>query len=108
MDVSVARLDDGRMLTVDGYGVSVQWDDSILRVHGNNRATRIALAGKDHADDVVVPTAAIAAVQFKPAKMLTNGAVTVHTGDGRKYVLHFLKKHQPGMEQLARALGADV
>lgn len=95
-------------MNVDGYGVSAHWDGYALRVHGNNRATRVALAGRDHADDVLVPAGAIAAVQYRPAKMLTNGALTVHTSDGRSYVLHFLKKHQPDMQILAKALGANV
>lgn len=96
------------MLTVDGYGVRAQWDGAVLQVHGTSKASRMALAGKDHEQDVVVPVGAVAAVQFKRAGLMTNGAVTVHTSDGRRYVLHFLKRHQDGMQALARALGADV
>lgn len=94
--------------TIAGYGISVAWDGSILRVHGNTKAARVALAGRDHATDVIVPVGAIAAVQYRPAGTFTNGRITVHTGDGAQYKLHFLRKHQEDMEALARALGADI
>ena len=92
---------------MDGYMIDVQCDEQTLRVHGKNRAARVALAGEGHGDgDVVIPRSSIASVKFKGASMLVNGNLIVTTSDGRRFQLHFRKKQGADFEALARTLGA--
>jgi hypothetical protein len=95
-------------MNVTGYMIDVQWDGETLRVHGKNKAARVALAGEDHATDVVVPREEIVEVKFRDASALVNGQLTVSAADGRKYRLHFRRKQRNGFRELGRALGADV
>lgn len=91
---------------MDGYMTDVQWDGATLRVHGKNKAARVALAGEDHGSDVVVTRDQIADVGYRKAGAMVNGRVDVRTVDGKRYQLHFRKKQAAGFEQLARDLGA--
>lgn len=84
----------------------VQWDGATLRVHGKNKAARIALAGEDHDQDVEVARDEIASVGFRNASMLVNGRVDVRTLDGKRYQLHFRRKNRDAFAQLAQDLGA--
>lgn len=96
------------MTTVPGYGITATYQDDTLTVEGNNKAARMALAGQDHdKGPVVIPRGAVQSVEWKPAGRITNGNLTVHTVDGRKVQLHFLRKHADGMAGLARALGGN-
>jgi hypothetical protein len=92
----------------DGYMITVSWDGATLRVHGKNKMARVGLSGADHAEDVLVTRGQMADVQFKAASMLMNGAVTIRTDQGRKYILHFRRKQQPAFAQLAQSLGVRV
>jgi hypothetical protein len=89
---------------VDGYMIDASWDGETLRVHAHNKAASVALQGKNRGEDVVVTRDHIAAVAFKPAGALVNGKVTVTTVQGAAYQLHFRRKQQPGMDELAVAL----
>lgn len=97
----------GRMpepLRVEGYMIEASWDGETLRVVGRNKAARMALSGENHGEDVVVTRGHIASVAFKPASALVNGKITVTTIGGQSYQLHFRKKQQAGMDELAVAL----
>lgn len=97
------------MDTVQGYMVEADWDGEVLRARGTNKAGRVALAGEDHDQgDVVIPRSEMAEVKFKPTKFggTVNGNLVVTTTGGRKYQLHFRKKHEQGFRELAEALGA--
>lgn len=84
----------------------VQWDGVTLRAHGKNKAARVALAGEDHEQDVIVTRDWIASVGYRKAGRMTNGRVDVRTVDGKRYQLHFRRKQREGFEALARDLGA--
>jgi hypothetical protein len=85
----------------------VSWDGSTLRVHGKNKAARVALAGQDHATDVVIPRDRITAVTIKDANMLVNGNLRV-TADGKTYQLHFRRKQAEDFRALAESLQAPA
>lgn len=96
-------------MDVQGYMVRVSYDGQTLTAEGTNKASQVALAGQDHAAGRVVLTRAeIERVEFKGASALTNGRLTVHSTEGRKYVLHFRRKQTDGFSELAQALGANV
>lgn len=99
-------MHDGPVLTADGYMIDAFWDGQTLRVHAHNKAASIALQGENRGEDVVVTADHLASVAFKPANALVNGKITVTTVGGTSYQLHFRKKHQAGMSELARALQA--
>jgi hypothetical protein len=93
---------------VKGYGCEAEWDGTVLRARGTNKAAHKALAGDlSHEGDVLVRRADIVRTSYKPPSRITNGRVNIRTGDGRRYQLHFLKKHN-GFDELARQLGADL
>lgn len=92
---------------IQGYGIDVDYDGQTLRVHGRNKAARIALAGIDHDEgDVVVPLEQVAAVDFKDASMLVNGNLKVTTTAGATYQLHFRRKQADEFRELAGRLHA--
>ena len=92
---------------MDGYMIEVECDPEILRVHGKNKAARMALRGPAHDDgDVVIPRSAIASASYKGANMMVNGNLTVTTNDGTKYQMHFRKKQMAEFATLAKDLGA--
>lgn len=110
---------------MDGYMISVEYDEQNVRIHPKNSAARFAMtgakstlkvtdAGKYRVDtklgdlDVTLPRADIASATFKGANMLTNGNLTLTAADGARYQLHFRRKQQAGFETLATALGAPV
>ena len=93
-------------MKVDGYMIEADWDGAVLRVHAKTKAAGIALAGRDHRDDVVVPRDAIADVAWRGANPMVNGRITVTTAQGPRYVLHFRRKQQAGMQELYDALRA--
>lgn len=95
-------------MNVDGYMVRVSLEGDVLTAEGTNKASRVALAGQDHAaGPVVLQRSDITAVEYRAAGVLTNGRVTVRAGD-RSYVLHFRRKQQAGFLELAQVLGATV
>ena len=94
---------------MDGYMIDVDGNAERLIVRGKNKPARIALAGKGQGDgDVTILRSALTGVDYKPTRMMgaVNGNLTISTTDGRKYQLHFLKKHQAGFERLAQDLSA--
>lgn len=92
-------------MTIQGYMIDVDYDGTVLRVHGKNKPARVALAGEAHGDgDVVVPRERIASVDLKDASMMVNGNLRITTVDGRKYQLHFRKKQAEGFRALADQL----
>lgn len=91
---------------MDGYMIDVQWDGTTLTVHGKNKASRIALAGEDHARDVVLTRDQMAKVTYKPASMVVNGNLIIETTLGKRHQLHFRRKQRAGFEALARELEA--
>jgi hypothetical protein len=91
---------------VDGYMIDVQWDGQTLRVKGKNKAARIALAGENHEQDIVVSRDEIASVKFRDANTLANGNLDVRTEAGQRYQLHFRKKQRDDFRALAQELGA--
>ena len=92
------------MDTYRGYMIEAVIDGDVLVLHGTNKAARVALAGEDHAQDVVVPLGSITRTEWKSAGPLVNGRLVVHA-DGRRYQVHFRRKHQGDMERLADRLG---
>lgn len=85
--------------------VNVTYDGETLTAEGTTRASRIALAGSEHAaGPVVIPSTSMASVTFKDANPITNGAITIRTTDGRKVVLHFRRKQRLAFRELASAL----
>lgn len=95
----------GSARTVDGYMIRARWDGTILELQATNKFARVALLGPDagEADTVKLPVANIHAVTLKEAGALTNGSLTVVSGD-RKYQAHFLRKDQASWLQLAEEL----
>lgn len=94
------------MITAPGYGIVAEFDGTTLTVEGNNKAARMALAGKDHGEGpVTISVDQIGEVTWKAAGRLTNGNLTIIETAGKRYQLHFLRKHTEGMEALAQALG---
>lgn len=94
-------------MKISGYMNEVEWDGATLTARGTNKASRIALAGEDHAaGDVVIPRGAMASVRFKDASRLVNGNLTISTEQGRRYQLHFRRKHADDFRALAAELGA--
>lgn len=91
-------------MTIDGYMITADFDGETLRVHGKNKAARIALAGEDHGSDVIVRKEQIASVDLKDASMMTNGNLRVRTADGRKFQLHFRRKQAEDFRALADQL----
>jgi len=89
---------------IQGYMIDVDYDGQVLRVHGRNKAARVALAGQDHEDDVIIPREQIAEVSLKGASALTNGNLKVRTTDGRKVQMHFRKKQAEDFQALAAQL----
>lgn len=94
------------MTQIRGYMVEVEFDGQTLRARGTNKAARVALAGEDHEQDVVLPRDQIQQVNLKPASMLVNGNLRVTSTAGKTYQLHFRKKQTADFEQLAQALNA--
>lgn len=90
-------------MAIDGYMIEVDFDGETLRVRGKNKAARVALAGQDHGQDIVLRRDEIERVEFKGASVLTNGNLRV-TGRGKTYQLHFRKKQGAAFEQLAAVL----
>jgi hypothetical protein len=89
---------------IQGYMIDVDYDGATLRVRGKNKPARVALAGEDHDQEVVIPRERIADVSLKDAGRMTNGNLKVSTTDGRRYQLHFVRKHAEDFRQLADAL----
>lgn len=96
------------MTTYEGYMIEADFDGTTLRVRGKNKAARVALAGENHDQDVVLSREQIASAEIKDAGMMTNGNLRVRSVDGKTYQLHFRKKQADGMKQLAAALGASA
>lgn len=96
-------------MEISGYMIKIRFDGHTLQVHPTSRPAAVALLGEQHRDgDLVLPADQIASATFKPAGLLTNGRVVVRDVIGRRYVLHFRRKQQPGMAELAQQLGATV
>lgn len=92
-------------MELSGYMQKVELTEDRLTVEGTNKATRVALRGKDHAaGPVVVLRNEVAAVDHKSANPLTNGRVTVKTKGGESYTLHFRRKANAEFAQLADTL----
>ena len=115
-----------------GYMIEGDWTGNTLTVRGTNKASHYALVGPDmehakrvHAEAgqagvrdtlaqmsgllpdgsaVAIQYADIASVDFKDAGLLTNGCLDVRTHDGRRYQLHFLRKHREAFRRLASEL----
>lgn len=90
--------------TFHGYMIEGSWDGEVLKVRGTNKASRVALAGADHDQDVVVPKSDLTDVSLKDASVLTNGNLCVTTRDGKTYQLHFRRKQQAEFSALAEEL----
>lgn len=86
--------------------IDVQWDGQTLRVHGKNKAARIALNGQDHDDDVIIPRERIAKVELRTPKLMgsINGCLTVTTTLGTKHRLNFRAKTADEFKALAAEL----
>jgi tetratricopeptide (TPR) repeat protein len=97
---------DRPAVSIQGYGIDVDYDGQTIRVHPHNKAVAVALAGQDHGQDVVISRAAMADIRFKDANALVNGNLTICTTDGKKFQLHFRKKHRDNFKALAAQLGA--
>lgn len=91
-------------MVVEGYMIEATWDGATLRVHAKNRAAAVALSGENHREDVIVTAGHIASVAFKDASMMVNGHLVVTTVAGQSYKLHFRRKQQAGMAELAGML----
>lgn len=96
------------METIDGYGITVEYDDQVVAVTAANAMTARALLGdeaKSGARSVMLPRDAIELREHKPASALVNGhlILAVH---GRVYALHYRKKQSAGFAALADSLQA--
>lgn len=89
---------------IQGYMIDVDYDGQTLRVHGRNKPARVALAGEDHKQDVVIRREQIAEVSFKDANPMVNGNLKVITKAGQTYQLHFRRKQRDDFRQLAASL----
>lgn len=103
------------MMTVDGYMIKVHLDGDTLTVDPTNKAARTALRGADLATDptaksqpLVLRRSDIAGVENKDATRMTNGKLVVHHVDGRRYPLHYRRKHQDDFDRLAAELRGDA
>lgn len=84
--------------------IEVDYDGTALRVRGKNKAARVALAGEDHAQDVVLTRDQIQRVELKDASRIVNGTLRVHTTGGKNHQLHFRRKQADDFKALAEAL----
>lgn len=98
-------------MEITGYGCHVTWDGQTLRAKGTNKATHIALMGDDAGayGELVLPAGSFRVEKFKTANIAINGNLVLVANDtGRKYQLHFRRKHNEDFEALAEALGVTV
>lgn len=123
-------------LHVSGYMIEVDYDSRVLTVHGTTGPARSALAGgyvvkdaqlesgatsvaeikaatkeafaKLERDGVTIRREDIASIDLKRANPLVNGNLVITTTDGRKYQLHYRRKHQADFDTLHAALLADA
>lgn len=94
-------------MTIEGYGVDVDYDGDVLRARGRNKAAHIALLGPDKDQpEAVIPRTEMESVTFKDASALVNGNLVIHTAGGKKYQLHFRRKQAEPFRELAKELGA--
>ena len=98
-------------MEITGYGCHVTWDGQTLRAKGTNAITHKALMGDDSAShgEVVLPAGQFRVEKFKTANRMVNGNLVLVANDtGRKYQLHFRRKHNEEFEKLTEALGVTV
>lgn len=103
-----------------GYMSEVLLTPTELRARGTNKASQLALHGADAVSNdgrrnhftppewLVIPREAIARVEHSTPKLggMVNGHLVVHTTGGKKYELHYRKKHVADFGPLAAALEA--
>lgn len=91
-----------------GHMLEVEYDGHTLTATGTTKASQVALRGQQRNDGpLVLQREDITAVDMRPASMLTNGRLTLHTSDGGRYVLHFRRKQAPAFTELAAALAGS-
>lgn len=88
--------------------LDLELDGDSLTAHGTNRASRVALAGEDYKDDVVIHASEVVSIERKRAGALTNGRIDVRTSAGKRYQLHYLKKHSGEIAPLIDAFEERV
>jgi len=90
-----------------GYMLEVEYDGHTLTATGTTKASQVALRGQQRNDGpLVLRREDITQVDVKPASMLTNGHLALHTTGGDRYVLHFRRKQADDFTELAAALSA--
>lgn len=85
-------------LTAVGYGSILSLDGDALTVAARG-AGKMALGTISRA----IPLSTITAIEFRPARALTNGAIRVVTDEGLT-IVNFLKKHQATMTIVFEAI----
>lgn len=93
-------------MSIEGYGINVDYDGQTMRIHPRNAVFATALAGKGHHGDVVLIRGEMADVKFRDANPVVNGELTIRTDSGQKFQLHFRRKQRDGFRVLAEQLGA--
>ena len=122
-------------MKVNGYMIEVEWDGQTLRARGTNKASHRALMGQTDvdvneyvsedqsktdmvkggvaairdthriADELVLDADEFTVEKFKTANPLVNGNLVLRDVRGRRYQLHFRRKHNDDFTALAQALG---
>lgn len=123
-------------MKISGYMNEIEWDGQTLRARGTNKTSHRALMGQTDidmndyvtedqskvgmvkglgaairdthriADELVLDAGEFTVEKFKTANPLVNGNLVLRDARGRKYQLHFRRKHNDDFTALARALGA--
>lgn len=122
-------------MKIRGYMVEVEWDGRTLKARGTNKAAHFALMGQndvnvhdyvredqtrmdmvkggaaairdasDLPDELVLDADEFTVERFKKANAIVNGNLVLRDVRGRKYQLHFRRKHNDDFAALANALG---
>jgi len=125
-------------MKVSGHMNEIEWDGQTLRARGTNKAAHFALMGQNDVnqddyirpdqsrgdmvkglgkfakDSAAIPDALVldadefTVEKFKTATALVDGQLVLRTREGRKYQLHFRKKHNDDFAALAASLGVTV
>lgn len=96
------------MTTFTGYMVHVDFDGTTLNIVGHNKMSKIALAGQNWDQPLILKRSEIINVIVKQpnaiAIMFINGRIDLFTTDGRRIQLHFRRKQRKDLQGLAAAL----
>lgn len=94
---------------VRGYTVEAEWDGATLTARGTNKLGRVGLFGPDHArGEISFTKGDVTSVEFRDANPLVNGRLTVHTTNGKKYMLSFRRRDRAAWRALYEQVQASL